>query len=153
MPLPAWSVEEYQSRIGQIIGVSKWYEIDQDRINRFGEVTEDLQFIHVDEARARDTEFGGTIAHGFLSLSLISAMAFSAAPPLEGQRAAINYGFDRVRFVSPVRAGRRIRGLFTLAEMAARGAKRWQLTFAIEVEIEGEAKPALTCVWVMLSTL
>lgn len=148
----AWSIDEYQARVGDKVGVSKWFAIDQQRIDQFAVVTEDDQFIHVDPERARVSEFGGTIAHGFLSLSLISAMAFSAAPPLAGQRAAINYGFNGVRFLSPVRSGSRIRGHFVLKDIASRGANRWRKTFAVEVEIEGEPKPALTCEWVMLAT-
>ena len=150
--LPTWSVDEYQAHVGAKIGVSKWFPVEQERINQFGAVTEDEQFIHVDEDRARDSEFGGTIAHGFLSLSLISAMAFSAAPPIAGQRSAINYGFNAVRFLTPVRSGSRIRGHFVLKEIAERGPNRWRTTFTVEVEIEGQSKPALSCEWVMLTT-
>lgn len=149
---PALSVDAYQARVGGKIGVSRWFSIDQERINQFGAVTEDEQFIHVDEARARTIGLDGTIAHGFLSLSLISAMAFSAAPPIVGQRAAINYGLNGVRFLSPVRSGARIRGHFVLKEIAARGANHWRKTFSVDVEVEGETKPALTCEWVMLAT-
>ena len=94
--------------------VSRWLTVDQARIDAFAKITEDEQFIHVDPERAAETAFGGTVAHGFLTLSLLSAMAYSALPRIEGAAHGVNYGFDRVRFVRPVPSGSRVRGHFTL---------------------------------------
>ena len=109
--MPITSLDEIRSRVGQEVGVSSWLTVDQARIDSFAEATEDRQFIHVDPAAAAQTPFGGTIAHGFLSLSLLSRMAAEATFLPEGLKMAINYGFDRVRFLAPVRSGRRVRRL------------------------------------------
>jgi acyl dehydratase len=130
--------------VGRETGVSDWILIDQGRIDAFAEVTDDHQFIHVDPARAAATPFGGAIAHGFLTLSLLAPMARDGTVGIEGAKLGINYGFDRVRFLQPVRAGSRVRGRFSLADAREKGgAGRWLLTYDVTVEIEGEAKPAL----------
>ena len=137
------TTSELQSRVGQQVGVSRWFEVSQARIDAFADCTEDRQFIHVDPEAAQATPFGGTIAHGFLTLSLASAMSYDAVAPLEGAVMGINYGFDRLRFLAPVRAGSRIRGRFRLLSAEDKGAGRWLLKHEITVEIEGEDKPAL----------
>ena len=138
--------------VGTEVGVSDWLEVDQNRIDRFADATNDHQFIHCDPERARDEgPFGGTIAHGFLTLSLLSALNYDAVPAIREQTAGINYGFDSVRFVNPVRSGARIRGRFTLAEARFRGAAMLMTTYDVTVEIEDEKKPALTARWTTIS--
>ena len=132
---------------------SRWMIVDQERIDAFAKVTEDEQFIHVDAERASATAFGGTVAHGFLTLSLLSAMAYSALPRIEGAVHGVNYGFDRVRFVRPVPSGSRVRGHFTLRAVAPRSANEWQLTYDVSVEIEGAQKPALAATWLTMQVM
>ncbi|WP_138509462.1 MaoC family dehydratase [Maricaulis alexandrii] len=136
--------------VGQEVGVSDWIEIDQERINVFADVTEDHQFIHIDEEKAKQTPFGGTIAHGFLTLSMLSALAAGTSLVIDGIQMGINYGFEKVRFLQPVRAGKKIRGRFTLAEATERKPGQWMLKYAVSVEIEGEEKPALMAEWLTL---
>ena len=133
--------------------VSRWLIVDQGRIDAFARVTEDEQFIHVDPEQARATAFGGTVAHGFLTLSLLSAMAYSALPRIEGAVHGVNYGFDRVRFLHPVRSGSRVRGHFTLAAATLRSAREWQLTYELNVGIEGAQKPALAATWLTMQVM
>jgi len=132
---------------------SRWLEVDQARIDAFAKVTEDELFIHVDPERARATQFGGTIAHGFLTLSLLSAMAYSVLPRIEGASHGINYGFDRVRFVHPVPAGSRVRAHFTMKAATPRSAREWQLTYEVSVEVEGAPKPALAATWLTMQVM
>lgn len=127
---------------------SRWLTVDQTRIDGFADVTEDHQFLHVDPARAAQTPFGGTIAHGFLTLSLLSAMGYEAFPDLPGQTASVNYGLDRIRFVAPVPSGARIRGRFALAEVDQIAPDTLSLTHDVAVEIEGSDKPALVARWI-----
>lgn len=136
---------------GSEIGCSQWMAIDQLMVDRFADLTDDHQYIHVDPVRARETPFGGTIAHGFLTLSLLSAMAESALPDIEGRQTGLNYGFESVRFLSPVRVGSRVRGRFVLASCEERKPGQWQLCFAVTVEIEGEEKPAIVARWLSLA--
>lgn len=138
---------ELQGLIGQEVGVSKWFEITQARIDAFADCTEDWQFIHVDPDKARATPFGGTIAHGFLTLSLASAMSYDAVAPLEGVVMGVNYGFDKLRFLAPVPAGSRVRGRFRLLSAEDKGSGRWLLKHELTVEIEGGDKPALIAEW------
>ena len=135
------------SMIGQEMGLSKWFEIDQARIDAFAEITEDRQFIHIDPVAAKQTPFGGTIAHGFLTLSLASAMSYDAVAPLEGVVMGVNYGFDKVRFLAPVPAGSNIRGRFKLLSAEDKGGGRWLLKHELTVEIENADKPALIAEW------
>ena len=138
--------------VGQEIGLSDWFDIDQTRIDRFASLTEDEQFIHIDPARAaKETPFGDTIAHGFLTLSMASAMAYQVFPALEGQSASINYGFDKIRFVAPVRAGSRIRGRFTLMDVQKRSEAELLRKHALVVEIGQVDKPALVAEWLSLT--
>ncbi len=139
------------SLIGQEVGVSRWITVDQARIDAFARITEDEQFIHVDPEAAKHTPFGGTIAHGFLTLSLASAMSYDAVEPLDGVVMGVNYGFDKLRFLAPVPAGSRIRGRFRLLSAENKGAQdgvtRWLLKHELTVEIEGADKPALIAEW------
>jgi acyl dehydratase len=133
--------------IGQEIGVSRWITVDQARIDAFAEITEDRQFIHIDPVAAAQTPFGGTIAHGFLTLSLLSAMTYDAVPPLAGVVMGVNYGFDKLRFLAPVPAGSNVRGRFKLLSAEDKGGGRWLLKHEVTVEMEGTDKPALIAEW------
>lgn len=148
--MPVASLDEICARVGQEIGLSSWLAVDQDRIDLFAEATEDRQFIHTDPAAAAQTPFGGTIAHGFLSLSLLSRMGAEVLLAPEGVRMALNYGLDRVRFLAPVRSGKRVRGRFTLDSVEERAPGQWLFRYQVTVEIEGEEKPALTAAWLGL---
>ncbi len=141
--------QEIAEKVGQDIGTSEWVEIGQDRINQFAEATGDHQFIHVNEEMARMTPFGGTIAHGFLTLSMIPYLsANSDIPRPDGVKMGVNYGGNKTRFIAPVRAGKRIRGHWKLLEMVEKRPGQWQQTVEITIEIEGEDKPALICEWI-----
>jgi acyl dehydratase len=148
--MPLATLTEIKSRVGDEVGISSWILVDQPRIDAFAEATEDRQFIHVDPGAAAQTPFGGTIAHGFLSLSLLSRMGAEAILVPEGLRMAVNYGLDRVRFLAPVHSGRRVRGRFTLDSVEEKAAGQWLLRHSVTVEIEEEDKPALTALWLTL---
>ena len=148
--MPIASLDEIRARVGSEIGASSWLTIDQARIDSFAEATDDRQFIHIDPAAAAQTPFGGTIAHGFLTLSLLSRMATDAMLVPEGVKMAVNYGFDRIRFIAPVRSGKRVRGRFTLDSVEEKAPGQWLLRHTVTVEIEGEDKPALTVAWLGL---
>jgi acyl dehydratase len=148
--MPLAKLTDIKNRIGEEVGVSDWITVDQARIDAFAEATEDRQFIHVDAAAAAQTPFGGTIAHGFLTLSLLSRMAADAMPVPEGAKMAVNYGLDRVRFLAPVRSGKRVRGRFVLDAVEEKAPAQVLLRHIVTVEIEGEAKPALTAIWLGL---
>ena len=144
---------EYEALVGKEIGVSGWIEIDQTRINTFAHVTIDPQYIRVDPEAARTSPFSGTIAHGFLTLSLLSAMAQQSLPTIRGTQAAVNFGFNSVRFVAPVRSGKRIRGRFGLKAVVTRSPGVVQSTLAVTVDIEQEPNPALVAEWLTLAYL
>jgi len=148
--MPLASLTDIKSRVGQEVGVSSWIEIGQARIDAFADATEDRQFIHVDPKAAAQTPFGGTVAHGFLTLSLLSAMAADAMLHPDSLKMAINYGLDRVRFVAPVRAGSRVRGRFRLDSVEEKAPGQVLMRHTVTVEIEGEDKPALTAEWLGL---
>lgn len=148
--MPLASLPEIQSRIAQEVGVSGWIMVDQARIDQFARATEDHQFIHVDPQAAAQTAFAGTIAHGFLSLSLLSRMGAEAMLLPEGMTVAVNYGLDRVRFLAPVRSGKRVRGRFRLDSIVEKAPGQWLLRHTVTVEIENEDKPALTAEWLTL---
>ena len=148
--MPFASLEEIRARAGQEIGVSDWLEIAQDRIDQFADATDDHQFIHVDQALAAQTPFGGTIAHGFLSLSMLSRMAADVMLAPDSVKMGVNYGLDRVRFLAPVKAGKRIRGRFTLDSVDEKAPGQILMRHTVTVEIEGEEKPALTAQWLGL---
>ena len=127
---------------------SKWFQVDQELINSFAKVTQDNQYIHVDPNKAKDTEYGTTIAHGFLTMSLLSAMYYDAIPQIEGLKMGINIGFDRLRFLAPVKSTDRIRGVFKLSKITEKSPDVIKLTWSTKVEIEGNAKPALLAIWI-----
>jgi acyl dehydratase len=148
--MPVVSLEEIRAHVGEEIGVSSWLTVDQERIDAFAEATEDRQFIHTDPAAAAQTPFGATIAHGFLSLSLLSRMGSEIFLAPEGVKMALNYGLDRVRFLAPVRSGKRVRGRFTLDSVEEKAPGQILFRYTVTVEIEGEDKPALTAQWLGL---
>src|SRR6478672_11409299 len=148
--MPVASLAEIRSKVGQEIGVSDWLTVDQARIDAFAEATEDRQFIHTDPEAAAKTPFGGTIAHGFLTLSLLSRMAAEATFIPEGVRMAVNYGLDRVRFLAPVKSGSRVRGRFVLDSVEEKAPGQILMRHVVTVEIEGQDKPALTAQWLTL---
>ena len=125
--------------------LSRWYEVGQDRINAFADVTEDWQFIHLDTERMAPQ--GGTMAHGFLTLSMLSAMSYDVQPEIPGMVQGLNYGFDRIRFVTPVRAGQRIRGQFSVADVVEKPG-RYDVTWDVVVEIDGAERPAIVAKWI-----
>ncbi len=149
-PIP---LDDYRARVGSEVGVSDWILVDQAKIDAFAEVTGDHQFIHVDPEKAKATPFGTTIAHGYLTLSLCSVFAYGAMPGIEGARMGLNYGLNKVRFMTPVRSGSKVRGRFTLAEVTQRPDGAWQTTTNVTVEIDGETKPALAAEWITLTYL
>jgi acyl dehydratase len=148
--MPIATLDEIRGRVGQEVGISSWLTVDQARIDAFAQATEDRQFIHIDPAAAAQTPFGGTIAHGFLSLSLLSRMGAEAMLLPGGLKMAVNYGLDRVRFVAPVRSGTRVRGRFTLDSVEEKAPGQILFRHAVTVEIEGGDKPALTALWLGL---
>jgi acyl dehydratase len=140
------TLQEFRAMVGQEMGVSEWTTITQDQIDTFADCTDDHQYIHVDPQAAAKTPFGGTIAHGFLTLSMLSSMAYQM-PSIEGTAMAVNYGFNKLRFVSPVRSGARIRGRFVLKAFEEIRPGEIQTTMTVSVEIEGQDKPALVADW------
>lgn len=151
-PMPAdIHLKDVPALVGSELGVSRWFVVDQTMIDRFADATEDHQFIHTDPVRAAaETPFGGTIAHGFLTLSLLSTMNFDCVPRILEQTMGINYGFDKVRFITPVKSGVRVRGRFVLDEARFRGAGMVTIRYDVSVEIEDERKPALTADWITI---
>jgi acyl dehydratase len=137
------SLETFRKLAGTELGPSGWLLIDQDRIDHFAEATEDHQFIHVDAERAAATPFGGTIAHGFLTLSLLSYLTGQYARLPEGLAMGVNYGSDKVRYLQPVRAGDRIRARSRILSVTERSPGHWLVRSAVTVEIEGESTPAM----------
>nr|NUR37734.1 MaoC family dehydratase [Sphingomonas sp.] len=148
--MPLASLDEIRAQVGKEIGVSSWLTVDQERIDAFAEATEDRQFIHIDPVSAARTAFGSTIAHGFLTLSLLSRMGAEAMLIPDGVKMAVNYGLDRVRFLAPVRSGKRVRGRFTLDSVEEKAPGQVLMRHTVTVEIEGEDKPALTAQWLGL---
>jgi acyl dehydratase len=148
--VPVASLDRIRSSVGEEVGVSSWLTLDQDRIGAFADATEDRQFIHVDPDAAAQTPFGGTIAHGFLTLSLLSRMASESILIPETTKMIVNYGLDRVRFLAPVRSGKRVRGRFTLDGLEDKAPGQILLRHVVTVDIEGEDKPALSAVWLTL---
>ena len=131
--------------------VSDWIEVSQEMIDKFADATGDHQFIHVNPDMARLTPFGGTIAHGFLTLSLMPLLASKAAQPsIQGVRMGVNYGGNKVRFLQPVRSGKRVRGRFKLLDLVEKRPGQWQQTTEFTVEIEGEDKPAMIAEWISM---
>lgn len=146
-------IEAYRAHVGAGEFTSPWLTVEQAMIDLFADATHDHQFIHVDPQRAAaEGPFGGTIAHGFLTLSLLSRLAYGALPGVRGSTMGINYGFDHVRFVTPVRSGAMVRGRFKLTAVKER-AVSIQSSWDATVEIEGSAKPALVAQWITVALL
>lgn len=143
------SVQDFAQKVGTEIGVSDWLTVSQEMIDKFADATGDHQFIHVDPEKAKLTPFGGTIAHGFLTLSLLPLLSEKKqGPTIAGVKMGVNYGGNKVRFLAPVRSGKRVRGRFKLLELAEKRPGQWQQTVEFTVEIEGEDKPALIAEWI-----
>jgi len=142
------STAQMVTKVGQIIGTSKWFTLDQSRIDAFADITEDHQFIHVDPTAAKATPIGGTIAHGFLSLSMLSAMSYDAVPHIDGVAFGLNYGFNRLRFLSPVMTGSNVRGVFKLHTFDQSKPGEITVIFDVTIEIENQEKPALIAEWI-----
>ncbi|HEY8519913.1 MAG TPA: MaoC family dehydratase [Gammaproteobacteria bacterium] len=149
-PRPEIAREALMQRIGEPLGTSDWFLVDQERVNAFADATLDHQFIHVDPERARATPFGGTIAHGLLTLSLIVPLCIDFVPRIAGTRLLLNYGFDKVRFVAPVRVGRRIRATGRLTGVTERAPGQVLIKIDVVVDVEDEEKPALVAEWLSL---
>ncbi len=148
------SIQEFQAQAGTWEAKSPWVNITQDLINQFADATHDHQFIHIDEARAKEeTPFGGTIAHGFLSLSLLSKFISDVIPQIEHKEMVINYGFEKIRFLMPVPSGSRLRGNIKLMECKERKQGEYLSKYDVAVEIENIEKPALVCEWLGLTVL
>ena len=137
------TAQELPSLVGKDLEPSPWIEITQERVNQFAAATNDFQFIHVDPEKAAQTPFGGPIAHGFLSLSLLSYLTAQTAIVPENLVMGINYGSDKVRYLMPVRVGKRIRSRQTVLEVTEKKPRHWLIKYAVTVEIEGEETPAL----------
>jgi acyl dehydratase len=144
------TVADYKARIGTELGHSDWIAITQPMIDQFADLTQDHQFIHVDPVKAADTPFGGTIAHGFLTLSMIPAGAYQVLPSVIGATHGVNYGCNRIRFMAPVRSGKRVRTHFSLKDLRDDKPGQILLTHEVTVEIEGEARPALVAEWLTM---
>jgi acyl dehydratase len=145
------SKDEYRAKVGTELGVSDWITVDQAKIDAFAECTGDHQFIHVNPGLAAQTPFGTTIAHGYLTLSLLSVMAYGVMPGIAGTTMGVNYGLNKVRFMAPVKSGKQVRGRFKLADVTERTPGVVQTTVEVTVEIDGETKPALIAEWVTLA--
>jgi len=139
--------------IGKTVGTSSWFTITQAQINTFGDATHDHQFIHVDPIKAKETPFGGTIAHGFLSLSLLSAISYEAGLQLENMTMGLNYGFEKIRFLQAVKVNNKVRGKMSLTEFTEKRPGQFLFNWLVEVEIEGETKPALTAQWLTMTMI
>ena len=137
------SVDQLNDYIGEEVGISEWLLVDQERINQFADATGDHQYIHVDSERAAQTPFGTTIAHGFLTMSLMVLMGYEGSTKLKNSVMGINYGFDQLRIINPVKVNSKIRGRFRLISAEEKNTNQWLLKHNITVEIAGEEKPAL----------
>jgi acyl dehydratase len=147
--MPIVTFDELKAMTGTEIGVSEWLTVDQAMIDKFADATGDHQFIHVDVEKAKLTPFGGTIAHGFLSLSLMPVLTQKTdMPRMDGIKMGVNYGGNKTRFLSAVRSGKRVRGHFKLIEIEEKRPGQYQQTIEYTLEIEGEDKPALIAEWV-----
>ena len=142
---------EMTNAVGMKLGPSDWIELSQQRINAFADCTEDHQFIHVDEAKAKATPFGGTIAHGFLTLSLLAGLIEKIGVTPENTVMGMNYGFDKIRFLAPVKSGKRVRMVGEVLSVDQKDANRFLTTFGVSIEIEGEDTPALVAKFLLMS--
>jgi acyl dehydratase len=142
--------ESAPGMVGTEVGVSDWFQIDQARINAFADTTLDHQFIHVDTEKAKQTPFGTTIAHGFLTLSMLSYFVGQLGIGMKGAVMGVNYGFDKVRFLSPVRVNSRVRARFRLASFQEKAPGQYLIRHEVTVEIENESRPALVAEWLSM---
>ena len=142
---------EMMSTVGMKLEPSEWIELSQQRINEFADCTEDHQFIHVDEAKAKNTPFGGSIAHGFLTLSLLAGLIEKIGVTPENTVMGMNYGFDKVRFLAPVKSGKRVRMVGEVLNVDQKDENRFLTTFGVSIEIEGEDTPALVAEFLLMS--
>jgi len=149
-PTRSMTLDEIKAYVGKEIGVSDWFTLDQDRISRFADVTEDHMFLHVNPEAASQTPFGGTIAHGLLTLSMMPVMAYQAVPGVSGTKMGVNYGYNKVRFMAPVKSGKRVRGRFVVKALEPQSGGRMQIVHDCAIEIEGEEKPALVAEWITM---
>src|SRR5262245_13216353 len=149
-PVRTMSLDEIKTHVGKEIGVSDWFLLDQKRINAFADLTEDHMFLHVNPEAAKSTPFGGTIAHGLLTLSMMPVMAYQAMPGVSGTKMGVNYGYNKVRFMAPVKSGKRIRGRFGVKAVEPQSGGRMQIVHDVTIEIEGEPKPALAAEWITM---
>jgi acyl dehydratase len=149
-PTRTMTLDEISAYVGKEIGVSDWFLLDQNRINQFADITEDHMFLHVNPEAAAATPFGGTIAHGLLTLSMMPVMAYQAVPGVSGTKMGVNYGYNKVRFMAPVRSGKRIRGRFGVKALEPQSGGRMQIVHDCTIEIEGESKPALAAEWITM---
>ena len=148
------SVKDLKEFLGKEVGITEWIEINQDQINKFADATGDFQYIHVDEDRAAETPFGSTIAHGFLTLSLLSKLSsMNGGMKLENSVMGINYGLDKVRFINPVKVDSKIRARFRLISAEEKKPKHYLLKHNVTVEIEGDEKPALIAEWLGMTVI
>ena len=147
---PPYHIDHAAAHVGRQIGITPWMTIDQERIDLFAKVTEDFNPLHVDPATAKAGPYGATIAHGFLTLSLLSHFSYQVGLAPEGVAYALNYGFERVRFMAPVRVGSRIRNRIVLTDVSDKGAGRFMFRTQNTVEIEGGPKPAVVADWLGL---
>ena len=149
-PVRTMSLDEIKTYVGKEIGVSDWFELDQKRINAFADLTEDHMFLHVNPEAAKATPFGGTIAHGLLTLSMMPVMAYQAMPGVSGTKMGVNYGYNKVRFMAPVKSGKRVRGRFGVKAVEPQSGGRMQIVHDVAIEIEGESKPAIAAEWITM---
>ena len=140
-------LDELRAAAGTQVGASEWMTMDQSRVNTFADATDDHQWIHVDLEKAKDGPFGGPIAHGFLTLSLLPEL-ISQVYRIDGTKMGVNYGLNKVRFTAPVPVGSKIRGVVDLAEVADVKGGAVQVTSRVTVEIEGSERPALVAEWI-----
>ena len=141
---------ELKDQIGKTLGPSEWFAIDQDRINAFADVTIDHQFINIDPDKAKLTPFGTTVAHGFLTLSLLTHLTSETSLMPEGTVMGVNYGFDKVRFIQPVKVGQQVRATVVPMTVLERGPGQYLIKSEVTVEIDGEDKPAVVAEWLGL---
>jgi acyl dehydratase len=147
-------VDQLGEYVGKEVGVTDWLEVDQDRINKFADATGDHQYIHIDAERAAETPFGTTIAHGFLTLSLLSMLGSkNGGMKLENSVMGINYGLDKVRFINPVKVDAKIRARFQLISAEEKKPKHYLMKHNVTIEIDGEEKPALIAEWLGMTVL
>ena len=147
-PVRTLPLAQVRGNVGKEVGVSDWFLNDQDMIDSFADMTQDRYYIHVDPVKAKaTTPFGGSIAHGFLTMSMLAVMAYQAVPRIAEAKMGVNYGFNRLRFMAPVPAGSRVRGRFVLKSVEDKGGGKMEVTHDVTVEIENQPKPAIVAEW------